>query len=65
MTAVAIEISPRRPLPGDGPTQRLPYLTRPLGVSVPPVTEITTVADLDDTMESIKCSCSAGDDNPH
>ncbi|MET8539056.1 hypothetical protein ABZW03_00135 [Kitasatospora sp. NPDC004799] len=65
MTAVAVEISPRRPLPGDGPTQRLPYLTRPVEAPARPATEITTVADLDDLMESIKCSCSAGDDNPY
>ncbi|MFF2145199.1 hypothetical protein [Kitasatospora sp. NPDC058190] len=65
MTAVAVELSPRCPLPGDGPTQRLPYLTRPLQATAQPVTEITMVTDLDDVMESIKCSCSAGDDNPH
>ncbi|MEV7603131.1 hypothetical protein AB0O91_37755 [Kitasatospora sp. NPDC089797] len=65
MTAVAVELSPRRPLPDDDPTQRLPYLTRPLQAPAQPVTEITVVGDLDDIMESIKCSCSAGDDNPH
>ncbi|MBV6696280.1 hypothetical protein [Kitasatospora aureofaciens] len=65
MTAVAVEISPRRPLPGDDLAQRLPYLTRPIQTPGRPVTEIAVVADLDDVMESIKCSCNAGDDNPH
>jgi len=64
MTAVAVELSPRRPLPGDGPGSRLPYLTRPLVTPVP-VTEIIAVADLDEVMDSVKCSCNAGDDNPH
>jgi hypothetical protein len=61
MTAVAAELSPRRPLPGDG----LPYLTRPIEAASTPVTEIVQVADLDDVMDSVKCSCNAGDDNPH
>ncbi|MFE1521092.1 hypothetical protein ACFW9I_30340 [[Kitasatospora] papulosa] len=61
MTAVAVEISPRRPLPGQTPTNGLPYLTRP----VAPTLIITSVADLDDVMEAAKCSCAAGDANPH
>ncbi|MFF3153272.1 hypothetical protein [Streptomyces sp. NPDC057910] len=65
MTAVAVELSPRRPLPDDGPATRLPYLTRPILAPSAPVTEITPVADLDDVMDSVKCSCNAGDDNPH
>ncbi|MFE9409856.1 hypothetical protein ACFYN0_13835 [Streptomyces sp. NPDC006704] len=65
MTAVAVELGPRRPLPDDGPTQLLPYLTRPVADSSAPVTEITPVADLDDVVDSVKCSCNAGDDNPH
>ncbi|MEU6235715.1 hypothetical protein [Kitasatospora sp. NPDC047058] len=65
MTAVAVELSPRRPLPGDDPTRRLPYLTRPVQAPAEPATRVTVVTDLDDVMESIKCSCSAGDDNPH
>jgi hypothetical protein len=26
---------------------------------------VVPVADLDDVMDSVKCSCNAGDDNPH
>ncbi|MFB7088654.1 hypothetical protein [Streptomyces sp. NPDC056296] len=66
MTAVAVEISPRRPLPDDGPTQTgQPYLTRPVLAPVEPVTRITAVTDMDTVMDSAKCSCAAGDDNPH
>ncbi|MEU1409603.1 hypothetical protein ABZ471_46630 [Streptomyces sp. NPDC005728] len=66
MTAVAVEISPRRPLPDDSPTgEGLPYFTRPVGLAVPPVTQVRTVGDLDTVMDTVKCSCSAGDDNPH
>ncbi|MFH8573047.1 hypothetical protein [Streptomyces sp. NPDC017993] len=60
MTAVAVEISPKRPLPAE-----LPYVTRPVAAAVPPITEVTSVADLDTVMDSTKCSCNAGDDNPH
>ncbi|MER6529168.1 hypothetical protein [Streptomyces sp. NPDC001508] len=66
MTAVAVEISPRRPLPGDGPAQDgRPYFTRPVLAPAVPVTRITPVADMDTVMDSAKCSCAAGDDNPH
>ncbi|MFC9285813.1 hypothetical protein [Streptomyces sp. NPDC057052] len=66
MTAVAVEISPRRPLPGDGPQGGgLPYLTRPVLAAAPRVTSITGIADMDTVMDSAKCSCAAGDDNPH
>ncbi|MFZ3599416.1 hypothetical protein [Streptomyces sp. BH104] len=67
MTAVAVEIAPRRPLPDDGPTQigGLPYFTRPTEPATPLITELTPVADLDEVMDSVKCSCNAGDDNPH
>ncbi|MEU6663799.1 hypothetical protein [Streptomyces sp. NPDC046821] len=67
MTAVAVEITPRRPLPDDGPTRAdgPAYFTRPTEPAAPPVTTITTVADLDEVMDSVKCSCNAGDDNPH
>ncbi|GHD98618.1 hypothetical protein GCM10010339_06510 [Streptomyces alanosinicus] len=65
MTAVSVEISPRRPLPGEPPDDDLPYFTRPTGSDPTPVTAITAVADLDRIMDSTKCSCSAGDDNPH
>lgn len=60
MTAVAVEIAPRRPLPGE-----LPYATRLVEEPAPPVTAITPVADLDTVMDALKCSCNAGDDNPH
>ncbi|WP_416976396.1 hypothetical protein [Streptomyces sp. T028] len=66
MTAVAVEISPRRPLPSDGPGRTgEPYFTRPVLTPAPVVMSITGVPDLDALMESAKCSCSAGDDNPH
>ncbi|MEU9401327.1 hypothetical protein [Streptomyces sp. NPDC048242] len=67
MTAVAVEISPRRPLPDDGPVQtgEVPYFTRPVLAPVAPVTRVTAVEDLDTVMDSAKCSCAAGDDNPH
>ncbi|MFI0717748.1 hypothetical protein [Streptomyces sp. NPDC021224] len=61
MTAVAVELRTRHPLPEED----LPYLTRPILTPGPPVTEITPVADLGDVMDSVKCSCNAGDDNPH
>ncbi|MEU4053068.1 hypothetical protein ACIQWB_14610 [Streptomyces olivaceus] len=65
MTAVAVEIAPRRPLPGDGTGSREPYFTRPVLAAVPAVTEVTGVDDMDTVMDSAKCSCAAGDDNPH
>ncbi|MEV5011325.1 MULTISPECIES: hypothetical protein [unclassified Streptomyces] len=67
MTAVAVEISPRRPVPDDGPArpEGLPYFTRPVLAAAPKVTRVTGVADLDTVMDSAKCSCAAGDDNPH
>ena len=66
MTAVAVEISPRRPLPGDGPTGTgTPYFTRPVLAPAKPVTQITGIGDMDTVMDSAKCSCAAGDDNPH
>ncbi|MFD8754639.1 hypothetical protein ACFV0O_27185 [Kitasatospora sp. NPDC059577] len=64
MTAVAVELSTSRPLPDDGPAQ-LPCLTRPILAPSAPVTSVIPVADLDDVMDSVKCSCNAGDDNPH
>ncbi|WP_438290173.1 hypothetical protein [Streptomyces sp. HUAS TT7] len=60
MTAVAVAISPKRRLPDD-----LPHATRPIEAAAPPITAITRVADLDTVMDSVKCSCNAGDDNPH
>ncbi|MFJ4469640.1 hypothetical protein ACIP2X_19435 [Streptomyces sp. NPDC089424] len=65
MTAVAVEISPRRPLPDDGPDRELPYFTRPVLPAAQPVTQVLSVADMDTVMDSAKCSCAAGDDNPH
>ncbi|MFD9433752.1 hypothetical protein [Streptomyces sp. NPDC060002] len=65
MTAVAVEISPRRPLPDDGPGGGQPYFTRPVLAPSPAVTWVTGVADMDTVMDSAKCSCAAGDDNPH
>jgi hypothetical protein len=65
MTAVAVEISPRRPLPDDLPDRGLPYVTRPAAAPNPPITAITPVVDLDEVMDSVKCSCNAGDDNPY
>ncbi|MFD7058483.1 hypothetical protein [Streptomyces sp. NPDC059906] len=66
MTAVAVEISPRRPLADDGPAPmgKEPYFTRPVLAPVPSVTQVTVVGDMDTVMESAKCSCSAGDDVP-
>jgi hypothetical protein len=67
MTAVMVTLSPRRPLPDDGPPrpEALPYYTRPVHAAAEPVTQIIGIADLDEIAESAKCSCSAGDDNPH
>ncbi|MBW1603070.1 hypothetical protein JJV70_13325 [Streptomyces sp. JJ66] len=66
MTAVPVEIAPRRPLPDDLPTHgSLSYATRLVEEPAPAVTTITPVADLDTVMDALKCSCNAGDDNPH
>ncbi|MGW7359784.1 hypothetical protein ACWGI0_24915 [Streptomyces sp. NPDC054802] len=43
----------------------LPYLTRPVERPTAPIVTVTPVTDLDDVMEAAKCSCAAGDDNPH
>ena len=34
-------------------------------VRAKPIEEIELVDDLDDVVESSKCSCNAGDDNPY
>ncbi|MFD0315444.1 hypothetical protein [Streptomyces flavalbus] len=66
MTAVAVEISSRPPLAGGGPAGTgAPYFTRPVLEPVMPVTTVTGVADLDTVMDGARCSCAAGDDNPH
>jgi len=43
----------------------VPYFTRPTLAPAPVVTRITGIADMDAIMDSAKCSCNAGDDNPH
>ncbi|MFI1443206.1 hypothetical protein [Streptomyces fructofermentans] len=63
MSAVPVLLSPTRPL--DEAAGNLPYFTRPMESAAPPVTEITSVTSLDELVESVKCSCNAGDDNPH
>lgn len=66
MTAVAVEFSPRRPLLDDlSISGELPYYTRPVTEPAPPLTAVTPITDLDQVMDSVKCSCNAGDDNPH
>jgi hypothetical protein len=53
MTAVAVEIGPKPPvIRPDAST----------GTVKTPV--LVSVGDLDAVMESAKCSCAAGDDNP-
>ena len=51
MTAVPVEIQLRRPAAVE--------------TTVAPVQEIEFVDDLDVLVESSKCSCNAGDDNPY
>ncbi|QMU66838.1 hypothetical protein [Streptacidiphilus sp. P02-A3a] len=65
MTAVAVDLSLRYPRADTLPVTGLPYMTRPVEPPVEPITTIVTVADLDAVMDSVKCSCNAGDDNPH
>ncbi|WP_328406481.1 hypothetical protein OHS70_38595 (plasmid) [Streptomyces sp. NBC_00390] len=59
MAAVPLTLSPTRPV------DDRPYFTTPLEAAAPPVTVITPVAKLDKVLETVKCSCNAGDDNPH
>ena len=40
------------------------YPTRPAEEAAPEVTEPVMV-ELDQIMDSVACSCNAGDDNPH
>ncbi|MGX4695495.1 hypothetical protein [Streptomyces sp. JNUCC 63] len=63
MSAVPVMLSPTRPL--DEAAGDLPYFTRPVESTAPPVTAITPVAKLDTVLENVQCSCNAGDDNPH
>jgi hypothetical protein len=41
------------------------YPTRPPQMAAPQITAPAVVDDLDEIMDSVACSCSAGDDNPH
>lgn len=49
MTAVSVTLYPTRP-----PQTEAPQITAPMMVD-----------DLDEIMDSVVCSCNAGDDNPH
>ncbi|MDC2961469.1 hypothetical protein PO587_44330 [Streptomyces gilvifuscus] len=63
-----VAFSPRRPLPDDGPPPQPDdrrYFTTPTLGKVEPVTKITSIRNLDEIAEGAKCSCEAGDDNPH
>lgn len=53
MTAVAVEIGARPPV--IRPEETTTSVATPV---------VVQVADLDDVMDSVKCSCNAGDDNP-
>lgn len=53
MTAVTVEIGPRPPVIRPESTTA--------SVSTPVIVQVT---DLDEVMDSVKCSCNAGDDNP-
>ena len=50
MSAVPVTIARTRP-PDRGP--------------IVATSKVTVVADLDDVLESVECSCSGSDDNPH
>ncbi|PWI15928.1 hypothetical protein DI272_18480 [Streptomyces sp. Act143] len=65
---MTVEFSPRRPLADDGPPRQPDdrrYFTRPVLGEVEPVTTIQSIRNLDEIAEGAKCSCEAGDDNPH
>jgi hypothetical protein len=53
MTAIAVEIRPRPPV--IRPEESTATVATPV---------VVTVTDMDDVMDSVKCSCNAGDDNP-
>lgn len=66
MTAVTVEVTPRPTTPRHAPGPRLLPIIRPEADTTTVATPVVvTVADLDDVMDSVKCSCNAGDDNPH
>lgn len=66
MSAVAVEITPRPANVGPGPGLGALPIIRPDGETATVATPVVVaVADLDDVMDSVKCSCNAGDDNPH
>lgn len=66
MTAIAVEITTRpanaRPEVG---LRTLPVIRPGADAATVATPVVVTVADLDDVMDSVKCSCNAGDDNPH
>lgn len=66
MTAVAVEITtrPKAHRPGIG-ARTLPIIRPEANAATVATPVVVTVADLDDVMDSVKCSCNAGDDNPH
>ncbi|WP_367140834.1 MULTISPECIES: hypothetical protein [Streptomyces] len=41
------------------------YPTRPPETAPVTINAVAMVDDLDTVMDSVKCSCNAGDDNPH
>lgn len=41
------------------------YPTRPPQTAAPQITGPVMADDLDEVMDSVSCSCNAGDDNPH
>jgi hypothetical protein len=65
MSAVAVEIMPRpaitRPEVG---ARTLPIIRPEADAATVATPVIVAVADLDAVMDSVKCSCNAGDDNP-
>lgn len=66
MSVVAVEIMPRPATirPEVGP-RTLPIIRPGADAATVATPVVVTVADLDDVMDSVKCSCNAGDDNPH
>lgn len=66
MSAVAVEIMPKpatiRPAVG---LRTLPVIRPDANAATVATPVVVPVTDLDDVMDSVKCSCNAGDDNPH
>jgi hypothetical protein len=66
MSAVAVEITPRPSTVAPEAALRTLPILRPEAEGATVATPVLiAVADLDDVMDSVKCSCNAGDDNPH